>query len=443
MVKNEKQSYEIMKNNNFKCNDNIFDIMILNYDNHRSLMKTTEVKFRHYLITRILKPFIWLYFKIVYKLKYNVPKVHKEDGPFVVIGNHTVNPDPIIMGLSFRFHLYYIASEQIFNLGFVSKVLKYLVNPIKKSKSVSDIVTIRKIKKITRELGSIGIFPEGNTTYDGVTVSIPLSTAKLIKALKLPVIILNTKGMYFTNPRWAVYRKKGKTEINLRTILKAEDYIDLTDEKLHHLLNEYLQVDAYKDQETKKVQFKGSHIAVGLERLIFMDLDRNIPFVTYTVGNKLKSTVSDFELTYQTNGYVLTNKGETKTLVELNCEVKLAYFNYYLNMPFQQLFVENVEIIESFSTKKISYGRFDINLRKDSIYFIDQKGQTITWHFDHIVNIAIQGKRQVIVYLEDATYLIKLNIPSSPYKYLLTYQYYNHIKLGGYHINEQLSEFGL
>ena len=74
--------------------------------------------------------------------------------------------------------------------------------------------------------------------------------------------------------------------------------------------------------------------------------------MTYTVGNKLKSTVSDFELTYQTNGYVLTNKGETKTLVELNCEVKLAYFNYYLNMPFQQLFVENVEIIESFSTKK-------------------------------------------------------------------------------------------
>ena len=70
--------------------------------------------------------------------------------------------------------------------------------------------TIRKSKRIVNQGGSIGIFPEGNTTYSGENVYMTPATVKLIKMLKIPVIIINMKGLYLTFPRWAVYRKKGK-----------------------------------------------------------------------------------------------------------------------------------------------------------------------------------------------------------------------------------------
>ncbi len=406
------------------------------------MKRQKEVKKRHYIITRLVRPFVGLYFKIVYRLKINVPRVHKKDGPFIVLANHTVNPDPIIMGLSFPFHLYYIASEQIFNLGLLSHLLNYAVNPIRKSKSVSDINTIRKIKRIVTEGGSIGIFPEGNTTYDGITATIHPSTAKLIKMIKLPVLILNTKGLYLTYPRWAVFRKKGKSEIYLKKRLEVSDYENLTDDELYKVLIENLHVDAIKDQETSNVLFKGKNMAEGLQRMVFIDLDKKIPFVTYTTGNSLKSTMSDFELIYQTNGKLLTKAGKEVTLHEINNEVKSAYYAYYQTSPLQHLFVENVEMIESLPTKKISHGKVELNLRKDSFYFIGKDGP-VNWHFDDITNIAIQGKRQIIIYMANKTYLVRLELASSPYKYLLTYQIYNYIKFGGANIDEHLSKLGL
>ena len=68
--------------------------------------------------------------------------------------------------------------------------------------------TIRKTKRIVQQGGSIGIFPEGNTSYSGQTVQILPATVKLIKMLKIPVIIMNIKGMYLSYPRWAIYKKK-------------------------------------------------------------------------------------------------------------------------------------------------------------------------------------------------------------------------------------------
>ena len=59
---------------------------------------------------------------------------------------------------------------------------------------------IRKTKRIVQAGGSIGIFPEGNTTYNGQTATIQASTVKLIRMLKIPVIIINMKGFYLSFP---------------------------------------------------------------------------------------------------------------------------------------------------------------------------------------------------------------------------------------------------
>ena len=408
-----------------------------------SMKKTSkEVKLRHKVLTRLIEPFVRIYIVIKYKLSFKKYKTLNKKGPFIVLANHTVNIDPMIMGMQFPFHLYYIATEQVFNLGFLSKVIKFIVNPIKKSKSVSDMETIRKTKRIVQQGGSIGIFPEGNTSYSGQTVQIMPATVKLIKMLKIPVIIMNIKGMYLSYPRWAIYKKKGKTEAFIRKIILPDTYLEMSDEDLFFEIEDNLFVDAYADQEASGNLYKGKHIAHGLEKLIFIDLMSKKPFVTYSKGNKLKSHDSDFELTYLPNGKVLDKDNQLHTLVEIERQVKIAYFNYYKENKESLLFEEEVQLVKSFATHKEKLGRYRLKLFKERVY-LTNVDNTLDFSFDEITNIVMQGKYQVIIYLPNETYMMRLDDYSSIYKYVLTYQYYMYIKDGGTSIDDKHFNFGI
>lgn len=404
--------------------------------------KRQEVKLRHHILTSFLKPFVGIFLKIFYKIKIKNYRALKHKGPYVVLANHTVNVDPMVMGLHFPFPLYYIATEQVFNLGFLSKALRFIINPIRKSKSVSDMETIRKSKRIVNQGGSIGIFPEGNTTYSGENVYMTPATVKLIKMLKIPVIIINMKGLYLTFPRWAVYRKKGKATSYIKKIILPETYLEWTDEAFYQIISEHLYVNAYDDQASSGQLYKGKKIAHGLEKLIFMDLKTFEPFVTYSQKNTLKSRTSDFKLIYLPNGRILTQDGTESTLIEMEKMVKIAYFNYYKTTQTNNLFKETILLQQSYVTKKDKLGTFTLNLNKDSIV-LSRQSINYTWYFDDIVNIVMQGKYQIIVYLEKDTFILRLDTYSSIYKYVLTYQYYKYIQSGGSSIDDKYNDFGI
>lgn len=404
--------------------------------------KRSEVRFRHHFITRLILPFVRFFIKRSFRLKIKQYKALKNKGPFIVLGNHTVNEDPIVMGLMFPFHLYYIATEQVFNLGFISKVLNYVVNPIRKTKSVSDMETIRKTKRIVQEGGSIGIFPEGNTSINGETSTIQKSTVKLIKLLKLPVIIINTRGFYLTHPRWAVHRKKGRTEAYIKKIITPETYASWSDDDFYEVLKDELYVNAFDDQVLMNARYKGKHIAHGLEKLIFMDLDKNVPFVTYSEGDELKSKVSDFKLTYLTTGRVRLHNGEVKTLIEMDRMLKLKYFNFYQSFKDRCLFEETVVVHQSFTDYKKQLGHFKLALHKDALILTNET-ESFQWFFDDVISIAMQGKFQIIIYMDQVTYIVRLDSYSSIYKYILTYQYYKYIQSGGTSINDNDYDFGI
>ena len=260
--------------------------------------------------------------------------------------------------------------------------------------------------------------------------------------LKLPVVIVNTRGLYLSYPRWAIYPKKGTATSFIKNIYLPEQIINYSEDDLYLAIKKDLYVNAYKDQEEDQQLYRGKKIAHGLERLVFVDLLKKIPFTTYTKNNKLKSTVSDFELTYQENGKVLTMDNQEKTLIEIDKEVKLAYFDYYQSYPSNQLYEEKVLVTETFPNKKVKLGKANSFLNKDSIvlYF---KDRDINLYFNDIKSIAIQGKRQLIIYLNYQTYLIRLDDYSSPYKYILTYQFYKYLQKEGGNINDKLSEFGI
>lgn len=397
--------------------------------------KNTEVKKRHWFIINLAKLIMTPIIKIKYRYKYKKYKNLKGKGPFIVLGNHTVAFDPIIMSHSFPFHLYYFATEQIFNLGFLSKLLVYAANPIRKSKSMSDMAAIRKAREIVNEGGSIGIYPEGNVSYDGNLSNINESIVKLIRLLKIPVIFFVAKGLYMTDPRWSVNLKKGKSSGEIKTILYPEEYQNMSDSELY----DYIVLNLNSNEYDTTIKYKGNKMALGLERLVFMDLVSNKPFKTYSKGNFLLSSDSNFKLEYLEDGHVIDQDLNKQTLVEINHKVIKSYLNYYLSneeLEYKRL----VNLSETSSNGKINFKNNYLTLTKKSLIIEGVVNET--FNFEEIESIAIQGKRKLIIYLKDKTYLITFNDSTSPYVYLLTYQFYKEgKKLNDKHIS--IHKFGL
>jgi hypothetical protein len=102
-----------------------------------------------------MKPFL------VWKFNYKYEPVKPLKHPAIILPNHVTNWDPLLVGSAFPQMMYYVASDHLFRLGWVSKIIQFLVAPIPRVKSAADRQTVASIFKQIREGHNICIFPEG------------------------------------------------------------------------------------------------------------------------------------------------------------------------------------------------------------------------------------------------------------------------------------------
>ena len=105
------------------------------------------------------------------------------EGPVLLIPNHVSAWDPLLVAMSLRDkQVYYVASEHIFRLGFVTKLLEWLVGPIPRRKASSGADTVKACLRHLRAGHSICLFAEGEQSWDGLTQPIFPATGKLAKS---------------------------------------------------------------------------------------------------------------------------------------------------------------------------------------------------------------------------------------------------------------------
>lgn len=390
------------------------------------------VRFRHRMTFLIFRFLLYLPFVIRYRFKYIKYRLKKE-GPFLILSNHSCAVDPILMSYSFNFPIYYVSSEQIFNLGLITKILKYLVNPISKSKSLADIGTIKSIKKIINEGGSIGMFVEGNVPYNGENPHTPFAISKLIKHLKIPVILYNFNGLYLSNPRWARYRKFGPTKGYIKRILFPSEYANLTDEEVYKIVVNELYVNAYEEQLKTQHHYHGKRLAEGLERFVFICPKCKSIKTIKTNKNEIFCTFCQAKATYLTTGFIESDDFNLSTLIEWDKMQLNDYLSYLHN---HQIVIENKVIWwnSSYNPKK-RIGLAKLTLSSDGLILKADKFE-INYSYNDINQISIQGKHKLIIYSEDGNrWLLDGKTSFNPYQYLITFQYYKN-KLKGDNVYE-------
>lgn len=168
--------------------------------------------------------------------------------------------------MTFRQPVYFLATEDIFSLGWVSNVIRWLVAPIPIRKQTTDIQAVKNCIKVAREGGTVCLAPEGNRTFHGRTVSMGPAIASLTKKMGLPLVIFRIEGGYGVQPRWSDVVRKGAMRSYVSRVIEPEEYQSMTNEALFQLI----QQELFVDEANVTGEFRHKKNAEFLERAMYV-----------------------------------------------------------------------------------------------------------------------------------------------------------------------------
>ena len=233
-------------------------------DKNKNGKKKKWIRKRHLVVRHTLGIFFRAYSRIRYGARIRRFK-EENKRQYLVLFNHTTAFDQFFVALSFRQHLYFLASEDLFSKGFLSSALRYLVAPIPIKKQTTDVRAIMNCMRVAKEGGSISLAPEGNRTYSGKTEYMSPSIAPLARKLGLPIALYHIKGGYGVQPRWADDVRRGRMDCYVSKVIEPEEYMGLTDDELSALIREGLFVNEANAEHF----YYGKKNAEHLERVFY------------------------------------------------------------------------------------------------------------------------------------------------------------------------------
>ena len=225
----------------------------------------TWTRLRHRMVVSLLQPTFGPYVRWKYGITI---EPFKEEGtrPYLIVMNHQTGFDQFFVGLTFRQPVYYLATEDIFSLGWVSDLIRWLVAPIPIRKQTTDIQAVKNCIKVAREGGTICVAPEGNRTFHGRTVYMNPSIASLAKKLAMPIAVFRIEGGYGVQPRWSDVVRRGRMRSLVSRVIEPEEYQSLTNRELFDLIESSLAVD----EACVSGEFRHKKNAEYLERAIYV-----------------------------------------------------------------------------------------------------------------------------------------------------------------------------
>lgn len=217
----------------------------------------------------ILKPPVRLFLRHKFNIQVETNALQEAKGPYLLLGHHVTNYDPVISNAYSKRLIRYIAGDANQD-SHIKKLLLAMMESIPFAKNRGDAKSIRDLVKHVKQGHPVGLYPEGGRNWDGTTDYIIPSTAKLVKLLKLPVYAAFFKGGYLSTPRWASQSRRGKMVLEISKILDRETVLSKSAKELHRVLKEKLDYNEFQWQRQSRVYFKGHNLAEYIQRLLYL-----------------------------------------------------------------------------------------------------------------------------------------------------------------------------
>ena len=384
---------------------------------------------RHRIVTALLRPILIPYVRLRYNIK---AERFREQGnrAYLILYNHQTPFDQFFVAASFRRPIYYMATEDIFSLGWISKVLRWLVAPIPIRKSTTDITAVMNCIKVAREGGTICIAPEGNRTYSGRTEHMSDSIASLAKKMKLPIALYRIEGGYGSEPRWSDRIRKGKMRAYVSKVIEAEEVAAMKPQELFQCIEEGLRVD----EAVADADFRSENRAEYLERVVYI-----CPFCGFaefeSAGNEVKCKTCGRRIHYG------VDKRLTGVGFDFPYEFVADWYDYqkqYINslditaLTTAPLFRDRARVSEVIVYQHKNLLREDaaLSLYGDRVVLDEGQGNEMVIPFDEVVAAACMGRNKLNIYHGKQIYQFKGDKRFNALKYVNLYYRYRNITRG-------------
>lgn len=201
--------------------------------------------------------------------KYRIEAVNHQPEPeeaFILLANHSHIHDPYILGGFLNQTVHYMANIE--GVGWVKRKVSHLVGAFNKKKGASDFKSLRQTIELLRSGSSVGIFPEGDRSWDGKTAATLPGAAAIAKKLKVPLRIARFTGNYLSGPRWAEESRQGKILIDFYTI-STEEIAKMSSEELEAKITDLISQDDIQNPLNAEVNFICKNPAAGISRILW------------------------------------------------------------------------------------------------------------------------------------------------------------------------------
>ncbi len=171
-----------------------------------------------FTVLRILvRPLIKRLFSVTITGLENIPA----QGPAIVMPNHTSFLDSIILGVFPKRYIWFMAKNSEYRHSILYWFLR-LANSFPVRRYTNDVQAVRNAIRIVQQGHILGIFPEGERTWDGELLPVRYGAIRLILAFGVPVIPVGITGAYELMPRWTSSIKRIPVSITIGEPLQFE-----------------------------------------------------------------------------------------------------------------------------------------------------------------------------------------------------------------------------
>ena len=387
------------------------------------------IKRRHIFVRQVLYLILAPYAKLKYGVKTDR---FREQGKraYLVLYNHQTPFDQFFVGMSFKGPVYYLATEDIFSLGFISDALRYLVAPIPIVKQTNDLTAVKTCIRVAKEGGTIAIAPEGNRTYSGKTEYINPAIVKLARKIGLPIALYRIEGGYGVQPRWSDVTRKGSMHTYVSRVIEPEEYVDMTNDALLSAIEKEL----YINEGSESGIFISNHKAEYLERAIYV-----CPFCGLSHfesnGNTLVCKTCKRQVEY----------GDDKQISGIGFEFPFKYVNdwyeyqndfvnglYLSEYKYNPMYIDSADIYEVilYKNKNLLYKNSEIRLYGDRVEIFNNNQLILNLNFNSLRTVTVLGRNKLNIYTNEHIYQIKSSKRFNALKYVNIYYRYKNIERG-------------
>jgi 1-acyl-sn-glycerol-3-phosphate acyltransferase len=352
------------------------------------------------------------------KFNYSYEQAGAIPGPFLLIANHVTDLDPLMVGCSFRQQMYFVASEHLFRKGFLTKLLIWLVAPIARIKGTTDTVSAMNIIRALKHKSNVGLFAEGDKSWNGRTNPLHPTTARLIKAAKATLVTYRLTGGYLSSPRWGPQVRRGKISGKLVNVYSPAALSAMPDEELAAVISRDIAEDAFETQRREPVAYRGENPAEHLENALYVCPSCRRIATLHSRGDTF-SCDCGLSVRYNDYGFFEGENKPFETIAQWDDWQEEFLKSYVgslddgpvLSDPGQCLFRINTDHSETL----VAEGT--MALHKDRFVLGD-----FSVPLDKLYQMGVYGPDMIVFSAEGSNYEIKSSILRSGRKYLTLYQ---------------------